>query len=79
MRRFRWIHGFLMLGLAGALVGVVPDGVSAVARSRCRATAFVAITANNTMSTIDAKTRTKHWTDIAVGANPLGKARHETA
>jgi hypothetical protein len=79
MRQFGWVLGLVVFGLAGALVGVVPDGVSAVARSRCRATAFVAITANNTMSTIDAKTRTKHWTDIAVGANPLGKARHETA
>jgi hypothetical protein len=35
MLRFRWPFGVLVLGLAGALVGVVPDGVSAVpARSR---------------------------------------------
>jgi hypothetical protein len=42
MRRFRWVRGVLVFGLSGALVGVVPDGVSAVARrARCRATAFV--------------------------------------
>jgi hypothetical protein len=37
MPRFRLV---LVFGLAGALVGVVPDGVSAAAaRARCRATA----------------------------------------
>jgi hypothetical protein len=45
--------------LAAALVGVVPDGVSAVpARSRCRATAFVTNAQDATVSTIDVKTRT---------------------
>jgi YVTN family beta-propeller protein len=62
-----------MLGLAGALVGVVPDGVSAVAaRSRCRATAFVAVGSSSTVSTIDVKTRTEHPTGIAVGTTPVG-------
>jgi YVTN family beta-propeller protein len=61
----------LVLGLSGALVGVVPGGVSAVAaRSRCRATAFVTNTYNDTVSTIDVKTRTKDPTDIPVGVNP---------
>jgi YVTN family beta-propeller protein len=64
--------GALMLGLSGALVGVVPDGVSAVtARGRCRATAFVTNMRSGTVSTIDVKTRTKHPTDIAVGPSPL--------
>jgi YVTN family beta-propeller protein len=63
----------VVLGLAGALVGVIPDGVSAVAApSRCRATAFVADGASSTVSTIDVKTRTKNPTDIAVGKTPLG-------
>jgi YVTN family beta-propeller protein len=71
MRRFRRVFAVLVLGLAGALVGVVPDGVSAVAgRGRCRATAFVA-NRNGTVSTIDVKTRRKHPTDITVGSVPL--------
>jgi YVTN family beta-propeller protein len=75
MRRFRWVRGAVMLGLAGALVGVVPDGVAAVAaRSRCRATAFLANGLSNTVSTIDVKARTKNPTDIAVGASPWGVA-----
>ena len=75
MRRFRWVRGVVVLGLAGALVGVVPDGVSAVAaRARCRATAFVTNAASGTVSTIDVKTRTKNPTDITVGAGPLGVA-----
>ena len=42
MLRFGWLLGVLVLGLSGALVGVVPDGVSAVAgRAPCRSTAFV--------------------------------------
>jgi YVTN family beta-propeller protein len=73
MRQFRWVLGVVVLGLAGALVGVVPDGVSAVpARSRCRATAFVANTGSNSVSTIDLKTMTKQPTDIAVGTTPVG-------
>jgi YVTN family beta-propeller protein len=72
MRRFRWPVGVLVLGLAGALVGVVPDWVSAVAaRARCRATAFVTNSASNSVSRIDVKTRTKHPTDIPVGPSPL--------
>jgi len=68
MRRFRWVLLALLFGLAGALVGVVPDGVSAVeARGRCRATAFVTNAASNTVSTIDVKTRTKNPTDITMG------------
>jgi hypothetical protein len=59
MRRSQWVRGFVVLGLAAALVGVVPDGVSAVpARSRCRATAFVTNAQDATVSTIDVKTRT---------------------
>jgi YVTN family beta-propeller protein len=73
MARFRWVRRVLVFGLAGALVGVVPGGVSAVAaRGRCRATAFVANTESGTVSTIDVKTRTKNPTDIPVGSNPNG-------
>jgi YVTN family beta-propeller protein len=72
MRRFRWVRGVVVLGLADALVGVVPDGVSAAsARSRCRATAFVPHRVDS-ISTIDVKTRTKHPTDIPVGPNLVG-------
>jgi YVTN family beta-propeller protein len=79
MPRFRWGRGALALGLAGALVGVVPYGVSAVAgRARCRATAFVANASSGTVSTIDVKTRTKHPTDITTGSpnnlEPVGVA-----
>jgi YVTN family beta-propeller protein len=75
MRRFRWVLVGLVLGLAGALVGVVPDGVSAVpARKECRSTAFVANTFSGTVSTIDVKTRTKNPTDIPVGPLPAGQA-----
>jgi YVTN family beta-propeller protein len=65
----------LVLGLSGALVGVIPCDVSAVAaRARCRATAFVTNTASGTVSTIDVKTRTKNPNDIIVGGNPKGVA-----
>jgi YVTN family beta-propeller protein len=75
MPRFRWLLGALVLGLSGALVGVVPDGVSAVAaKTRCRATAFVTNGASGTVSTIDVKTRTKDPTDIPVGSGPAGVA-----
>src|SRR5215211_496875 len=75
MRRFRWVRGVALVGLAGSLVGVVPDGASAVAaRSRCRATAFVTNSASGTVSTIDVKTRTKDPSDIAVGSLPTGVA-----
>jgi YVTN family beta-propeller protein len=71
MRRFRWVRGVVVLGLAGALVGVVSSGVSAVTgRGRCRATALVANNGSGTVSTIDLKTRTKRPTDIPVGPNP---------
>jgi hypothetical protein len=54
MRRFRWVRGVVVFGLAGALVGVVPDGVSAVeARKECHATAFVTNSGSDTVSTID--------------------------
>jgi YVTN family beta-propeller protein len=65
----------VVFGLAGALVGVVPDGVSAVpARSRCRPTAFVTNHVSGTVSTIDVKTRSKHPSDITVGSFPSGVA-----
>jgi YVTN family beta-propeller protein len=68
MPRFRWLLGALVFGLAGALVGVVPDGVSVVeARGPCRATAFVANLVGGTVSAIDVKTRTKYPTDIPIG------------
>jgi len=71
MRRFRSVRAVVMFGLAGALVGVVQDGVSAVpARARCRPTAFVTNIGSGTVSTIDAKTRTKNPTDIPVATNP---------
>jgi len=64
-----------MFGLAGAMIGVVPDGVPAVAaRARCRPTAFVANGLNGSVSTIDVKTRTKSPDDIPVAAAPLGVA-----
>src|SRR5262245_46118736 len=75
MRRFRWVRVVVVLGMAGALLGVVPDGASAVeARGRCRATAFVTNAASNTVSTIDVKTRTKNHADIPVGPFPQGVA-----
>jgi YVTN family beta-propeller protein len=75
MRRFRWVRVVVVLGLAGALVGVVPGGASAVAaRSRCRATAFVGNANSGTVSTIDVKTRTKDPADIPVGSGPSGVA-----
>jgi YVTN family beta-propeller protein len=71
MRRFGWVRVVVVLGLAGALVGVVPDGVSAVAaRKECRSTAFVGNAQSGTVSTIDVKTRRKNPTDIPVDTNP---------
>jgi YVTN family beta-propeller protein len=73
MRRFPWVRGVVVLGLAGALV--VPDGVSAApAQTRCRATAFVTNLLGGTVSTIDVQTRTKYSPDIAVGEGPFGVA-----
>jgi YVTN family beta-propeller protein len=73
MRQFRWVHGAMAFAVAGALVGVVPDGVSAVpARKECRSTAFVANLGDGTVSTIDVKTRTKNPSDIPVGPLPVG-------
>ena len=75
MRWFRWVRVVVVLGLAGALVGVVPSGMTAAAgRGRCRATAFVTNNASGTVSTIGVRTRTKDPTDIAVGSNPNGLA-----
>src|SRR5829696_3162712 len=75
MRRFGWVRGVVVLGLAGALVGVVPDGVSAVAgRAPCRATAFVTNALSASVSTIDVKTRKRNPTDIPVGTDPFGVA-----
>jgi YVTN family beta-propeller protein len=71
----RWVGVVLVLGLAGAPVGVVPGGVSAAAaRAGCRATAFVTNQLSGTVSTIDVKSRTKNPTDIAVGSSPLALA-----
>jgi YVTN family beta-propeller protein len=75
MPRSRSVLVLGVFGLAGALVGVVPDGVSAVpARGRCRATAFVANGLSGSASTIDVKTRTKNPTDITLGSGPFGVA-----
>jgi len=75
MPRFRWLLGALVLGLSGALVGVFPQGLSAVAtRARCRATVFVANADRDTVSTIDVKTRTKNPADINVGSLPWSVA-----
>jgi YVTN family beta-propeller protein len=72
MRRFRSVVVVVVFGLAGALVGVVPDGVSAAAtRARCRATAFVTNGQSASVSTIDVKTRTKHPDNITVGPAPF--------
>jgi len=80
MPRFRWVLGALVFGLAGALVGVAPHGVSAVAaRSRCRATAFVPNLGSGTVSTIDVKSRIKNPTDITVGPEPFGVTVTRTA
>jgi YVTN family beta-propeller protein len=75
MRRFRWVRGVVVFGLAGALVGLGPVRLSSVpARRQCRATAFVTNSGGGTVSTIDVKTRTKNPTDITVGAVPTGVA-----
>jgi YVTN family beta-propeller protein len=75
MRRFRRVLGVVVVGLSGALVGVVPNEASAAAARRpCRPTAFVANQSSGTVSTIDVKTRTKHPTDIPVGSLPFGVA-----
>jgi hypothetical protein len=75
MRRLRCLLGVVVLGLAGALVGVVPDGVSAGAgRARCRPTAYVTNLIGSTVSTIDVKTRTKHPDDIPIDPFPFGVA-----
>jgi YVTN family beta-propeller protein len=69
MRRFRWVRGVVVFGLAGVLV--VPGGASAVpGRSRCRPIAFVGNAGSGTVSTIDVKTRAKDPTDIPVGSVP---------
>src|SRR6516165_10861851 len=79
MRQFRWVRGVVVVGLAEALVGVVPGGVAAApARGRCRATAFVSNVGSGKVATIDVKTRTKNPTDIPVRtvpfAGPVGVA-----
>src|SRR5262245_7947204 len=73
LRRFQRVCVVVVVGLAGALVGVVSDGVSAVAaKTRCRATAFVTNQVSGTVSTIDVKTRKKDPADIPVGPVPFG-------
>jgi hypothetical protein len=65
----------LAFGLAGALVGVVPDGVSALAGpARCWPIAFVTHGIGGTVSTIDVKTKTKNPDDIPVGSAPVTMA-----
>ena len=74
-QRFRWASGVLVIGLSGALVGVVPGGMSPVAaHARCPATALVTNAGSGTVSTIDVKTRTKNPTDITVGPTPVAVA-----
>src|SRR5262249_16514611 len=69
----RWVRAVVAFGLAGALVGVVPNGVAAVpAPARCQPTAFVANAGSNTVSAIDVKAKTRDPTDIAVGVAPVG-------
>src|SRR5262245_14807306 len=71
----RCLRVVVVFGLAGALVGVVPDGVSAVpARKECSATAFVTNALSASVSTINVKTRTKDSSDIPVGVDPFGVA-----
>src|SRR5262245_14800627 len=71
----RWVRVVVVLGLAGALVGVAPERVSAVpARARCRPTVLVANGVSGTVSTIDAKTRRKDPNDILVGTQPVSVA-----
>jgi YVTN family beta-propeller protein len=75
MRRFGAVSGVVVFGLAGALVGVAPNEVSAVAaKTRCRPTAFVTNSGSGTVSTINVKTRTKNPSDIPVGSFPVGVA-----
>src|SRR5262249_46600448 len=75
MRRFQFARVVVVFGLAGALVGVGPDGLWAVpARARCRPTAFVANGVSGTVSTIDVKTRRKDPNDITVGSQPVSVA-----
>jgi YVTN family beta-propeller protein len=76
----RWVRGVVVVGLAGALVGVLADAVSAVpARRRCRATAFVTNSFSNTVSTIDVQTRTKHPSDIPVAKAVQSRLGHASA
>ncbi len=75
----RLVFGAVVLGLSGALVGVVPDEVSAVAvRPPCRPTAFVTNALSGTVSAIDVKSRTNNPTDITVdmraNVSPIGVA-----
>src|SRR5262245_17768218 len=71
----RCVRGVVVLGLAGALVGVVPEGVSAApVRARCRPTVVVTNQSSGTVSTIDVKTRIKNPADITVGSAPTGVA-----
>src|SRR5262245_65720254 len=73
--RFQVVRAVVVLGLSGALVGVLPSSASAVsARSRCRATVFVTNTGSDTVSTSDVKSRNKQPADIAVGSLPAGVA-----
>src|SRR5262249_17884117 len=69
VRRFWWVRGVVVLGLASALL--VPAAVSgASARRECRPAAFVPNDVSGTVSTIDVNTRTKDPTDIPVGEYP---------
>src|SRR5262245_13956632 len=74
MRRSRSVLVVVVLGLAGAVMGVIPSGAAVPARSRCRPTAFVANNGGGTVSAIDVITRTKYPTDMKVGEGPAGMA-----
>jgi YVTN family beta-propeller protein len=73
--RASWVRCVVVLGLAGALVGVAPIGVSAVAaRARCRQTELVTNRGSDSVSLIDVRTGTRNANDIRVGVGPAGVA-----
>src|SRR5262245_60334224 len=66
----RWVPQDVVLGLAGAVAGAVPDPAAAVpVPGQGRVTAFVPNWNSGTVSVIDVGTRTKD-PDITVGAKP---------
>jgi hypothetical protein len=68
--RFRWVLAGVMLGLAGALMDVVPGrGYGGGSTQGVPGDRFVSII--RVASTIDVKTRTNNPTDITVGSDPF--------